>query len=191
MWPGRGYWVWSLGLVAVLALGVVLVLLIGGPSGGGLGNDLLGLCFGIVFWLLLSGALWLVLRVGRVEARNAAEWLWVALWIVLGLTIAVATLALGAISLLPATAVVAWLAYRRGFRRSVYGLMSGLGALLILFDAWQDTHTTDVCTRVGPNTVECSNRIGFVYGAALGLLLLISGVVAQSRRPAGRREHTV
>jgi hypothetical protein len=111
-------------------------------------------------------------------------------WVLLGLVTAVATLALGPFLLLPAAAVAGLLAYRRGVRRSFYGLMAGLGALLILSMPWQSTHASLVCKPIAPNTVECPNHVGYVWAAAFGLLLLISGVVAQVWRPNKRQGHT-
>jgi hypothetical protein len=62
--------------------------------------------------------------------------------------------------------------------------MGGLGSLLMLSMFWENARTPHGCQAVPhePNTFSCANHAGYVLPFALGMLLLICGVVAQIRR---------
>lgn len=167
MWPGGRYWLWNVLVWAFFAVWHVL--------GYGVSLwSLEGLAFWSSGWFILSAALWLVLFVGEQEPRTVSAWLWFSLWVVLGLAAAVAALVLGPLLFLPAAAVAGVLAYLHGIRRSAYGLLSGIGALLLLYVTWLAEH---YAPHLPPGYVP--NHAHFIPPFLLGVVLFLSGLVAQ------------
>ena len=61
--------------------------------------------------------------------------------------------------------------------------MGGLGSLLILSMVWENARTTHECQWVPhEGAFSCPNHAGFVAPFALGVLLLVCGVIAERRR---------
>jgi hypothetical protein len=188
MWPGRRYWIWNFGIWLVLTVGLFAYIAWGPLYRGPLYYTAFRAWF--AFWTplfaLVSFAVGIALKARRGEARTGAEWPWLLMWVLFGLATAVAAVVLGPVMLLAAAAAAGLLVRRRGMRRSVYGVMSGVGSLLILSMVWENTRTPHECQAVPhePNTFSCPNHAGFVLPFALGVLLLLCGVVAQHRRRA-------
>lgn len=188
MYPGRRYWVYSFGLWLVLTAALVADIAWGPFVRGPLyWTALRGwFMFFTPLFIVVAFAIGLAVNASRGLSRGGSEWRRFLASVVLGLATAAAVVELGAVMLLPALALAAWLVHRRGVRRSVYGVLGGLGSLLILSMVWENARMPDVCQAVPqqPNTFSCPNGAGFVAPFALGLLLLLCGVVAEYRRRA-------
>ena len=192
MWPGRRYWISSFGVWLALTVGLVVYIEWGPFFGRGAIYET-GLAPWFVVWTpwfaFVSFVVGLAVKARRGAARTGAEWPWFALWVLLGLATAAAAVELGPLPLLPAAVVAGLLVRRRGMKPSLYGLMSGLGSLLTVSMVWENARTPHECQAVPhePNTVSCPNHAGFVLPFALGVLLLVCGLVAQ-RGEGTRRE---
>jgi hypothetical protein len=186
MWPDRRYWIWSFGVWLVLTIGPFAYIAWGPFFRGPVYWTALPAWFTFCTPLLVITAfvVGLAVKAGRGAARTGSEWRWFFVWVLFGLATAAAVVELGSVVLLPALALAAWLVHRRGIRHSVYGLTGSLGSLLILSMVWENARTPHECQAVPnePNTFSCPNHAGFVLPFALGVLLLICGVVAQIRR---------
>ncbi len=186
MYPSRRYWIWSFGVWLVLTVGL-FVYIAWGPFFLGpvywtaVDRWFTGLTPLFVFVAFVVG---LALNARRGAARTGSEWRWFFGWVLFGLATAAAAVEFGPVMLLPAVALGAWLVHRRGMRRSAYGVVGGLGSLLILSMVWENARTPHACQAVPhePNTISCPNHAGFVLPFALGVLLLICGVIAEWRR---------
>jgi hypothetical protein len=186
MWPGRHYWVWGFGVWLVVTAGLCAYIGWGPLYRGPLHYTAFRAWFG--FWTplfaLVALVMGLALKARRGSVRSGRAWRWFSVWVLLGLATAVAAVILGPVVLIPAAAVAGFLVYRRGMRRSAYGVMSSVGSLLILSMVWENARTPHECQAVPhePNTVSCPNHAGFVLPFALGVLLFICGVIAEKRR---------
>jgi len=185
MWPGRRYWIWSLGVWLVLTFALVAYIEWGPLFGRGPIYETAYYAW-FVFWaplfVIVALVVGLAVNAGRGAVRTGSGWRWFFVWILFGLATAVAAVEFGPAMLLPALALAAWLVHRHGMRRSVYGLTAGLGSLLMLSMVLENARTTHACQAVnGPNTDWCSSHAWFVPSFGFGVLLLICGVVAQLR----------
>jgi hypothetical protein len=186
VYPGRRYWIWSFVVWLVLTLGLFAYIAWGpffrGPVYWTAVSPWLGFFTPLFFFVAF--VIGLAVNARRGADRSGSEWRGFVAWVMLGLTTAAAAVEFGPVMLLPAVAVAAWLVHRRGMRRSAYGVMGGLGSLLILSMVWWDARTPHECQAVPhePNAFSCPNHTHFVAPTVLGVVLLVTGVVAQRRR---------
>jgi hypothetical protein len=112
-------------------------------------------------------------------------WLSFLAWMSVGAAIAFGFLSLGTFVLAPAVLIGIWLAFQRSLRRGAFGLMAGLGAIL-LFVAWLNRGGPgNVVTRTA-TSVSSTDAWDPRPWLAAGLVLVIAGVAAQlwrSRSP--------
>jgi amino acid transporter len=115
------------------------------------------------------------------NARRSGGWGWFFVWALLGAAVALGTVSLGPLLLLP-TALVGVLVWRQPQSRgSAYGLLTGAGTLL-LYVAWVQ--------RDGPGTTcwhtatasGCDQHLNPLPWLVLGLVLVAAGFVAQARQ---------
>jgi hypothetical protein len=188
MWPGRRYWIWSLAVWLVLTAALLADIAWGPFFRGPLYWTALNAWF--AFWTPLLAFVALVMGLAGKALRGATrlepDWRWFAVWVLWGLATAAVSVWFGPAELGSAIPTAALLAYLRGFRRSAFGLMAGLGSLLLLFSVGENARMPHGCQAVAnePNTFSCPNHAGLVLPFALGLLLLLCGAVAQLRRRA-------
>ena len=144
MYPSRRYWIWSLGVWLVLTAGLVVYVAWGpffrGPVYWTAFLPWFAFCTPLL--ALVAFVVGLAANACRDAARPGSEWRWFFAWAVLGLATAAAAVELGPLVLLPAVALAAWLVRRRGVRGSAYGVMAGLGSLLIVSMAWESARTS-------------------------------------------------
>jgi hypothetical protein len=107
------------------------------------------------------------------------RWFWA--WALVGCTAALGFVSLGVLVLAP-VAVAGWLmASRPAIRRSAFGLLSGVGVLL-LYVAWLQ--------RAGPGTTcwqtarasGCDQHLNPLPWLVAGIALFVGGIVAHARR---------
>ena len=114
-------------------------------------------------------------------ARRSDGWGWFFVWALLGSAMALGTVSLGPLLLLPTALVAVLLPQRPQARRSVFGLLTGAGALL-LYVAWVQ--------RDGPGTTcwhtatasGCDQHLNPLPWLVLGVILVAAGFVAHARR---------
>jgi hypothetical protein len=118
-------------------------------------------------------------RTSRRAHLAGCGWFWA--WAVLGAAVALAALSFGPILAAP-TLVIVWLMDSRpSIRRSAFGLVSGVGALL-LYIAWVQ--------RAGPGTTcwqtetasGCDQHLNPLPWLLAGIVLFVGGIAAHTRR---------
>ena len=115
------------------------------------------------------------------EHGERAGWRWFFLWLLLGVAFALGAVSLGPLVVVPVAAIGLLLALRPRIRRSAFGLLSGVG-LLLLYVAWVQ--------RDGPGTTcwhtatgsGCDQHLNPLPWLVVGAILLATGVIAQARR---------
>ncbi len=114
-------------------------------------------------------------------ARRAGGWGWFFAWALLGSAAALAAISLGPLLLLPVLLFAVFLSRRPVIRRSAFGLLTGVGSLL-LYVAWVQ--------RDGPGTTcwhtatasGCDQHLNPLPWLVLGIVLAIAGFVGHARR---------
>jgi hypothetical protein len=123
-------------------------------------------------------------RTSRRAHLAGCGWFWA--WALLGSAAALGALSLGPLLAAPVV-VIAWLmASRPGVRRSAFGLLSGVGALL-LYVAWVQ--------RAGPGTTcwqtqtasGCEQHLNPLPWLLAGIVLFFGGIAAHARRASALR----
>lgn len=109
------------------------------------------------------------------------DWLWFSVWVLLGVVATLGAIALGPLVFVPAAAVAVFLVYRRGVQRSLFGLLSGAG-LLLLYVAWVQRHGPGTTCWHTATASGCDQHLNPLPWLVLGAALLVTGVVAQARR---------
>jgi hypothetical protein len=107
------------------------------------------------------------------------RWFWA--WALLGCAAALGFVSLGVLVVAPATVVAGLMASRPVVRRSAFGLVSGVGILLV-FVAWVQ--------RAGPGTTcwhtasasGCDQHPNPLPWLFVGLALFVGGIAAHTRR---------
>jgi hypothetical protein len=108
-------------------------------------------------------------------------WAWFLVWSLLGSAAALGAVSLGPLLVLPVLlgGVFLW-TKRPDARDSAFGLVSGAGTLL-LYIAWlQRDGPGTTCTRTA-TSVRCDAHLNPLPWLVLGIVLLVTGVVAQAR----------
>ena len=108
-------------------------------------------------------------------------WAWFLVWSLLGSAAALGAVSLGALLVLPVLLVGVLLWRKRPEARdSAFGLVSGAGTLL-LYIAWlQRDGPGTTCTRTA-TSLRCDEHLDPLPWLVLGIVLLVTGVVVQTR----------
>jgi hypothetical protein len=125
------------------------------------------------------------MNLGLQRARRSDGWGWFFVWALLGSVVALGTVSLGPLLLLPTALLAVFLGRRPRARRSALGLLTGAGVLL-LYVAWVQ--------RDGPGTTcwhtatgsGCDQHLNPLPWLVLGLILVAAGFVAHARRQVVR-----
>jgi 4-amino-4-deoxy-L-arabinose transferase-like glycosyltransferase len=107
------------------------------------------------------------------------RWFWA--WVLLGFAAAIGFVSLGVLVVVPAAVVAGAMASRPSIRSSAFGVLTGMG-LLLLFVAWLQ--------RAGPGTTcwhtasasGCDEHLNPLPWLAAGLALTAAGFVGHARR---------
>jgi hypothetical protein len=118
--------------------------------------------------------------VGSIGQRSGG-WGWFFAWALLGSVAALGALSLGPVLVWPVALFGLFLWNRTGVRRSAFGLLTGVGVLL-LYVAWVQ--------RDGPGTTcwhtstayGCEQHLNPVPWLVAGAALVVAGFVAHARR---------
>jgi uncharacterized membrane protein YhaH (DUF805 family) len=118
-------------------------------------------------------------RTSRRAHLAGCGWFWA--WAVLGAAVALAALSFGPILAAPILVIVWLMDSRPRIRRSAFGLVSGVGALL-LYIAWVQ--------RAGPGTTcwqtetasGCAQHLNPLPWLIAGIVLFVGGIAAHARR---------
>jgi hypothetical protein len=116
-----------------------------------------------------------------VKDRRAeiSGWGWFSVWVVVGASVALSVVSLGPLFLAGILAVATFGALRRPeIWRSAFGLLSGVGALL-LGVAWvQRDGPGTTCWRTG-TAAGCDQHLNPLPWLALGIAFFVAGIVGQ------------
>ena len=115
------------------------------------------------------------------EAVHMTDGRWFAAWIVVGCALALGTVSLGLLVVLPVVVIAVLMSRRPAALRSAYGALVGVG-LLLLFVAYLN--------REGPGTTcwqhgtasGCDEHLNPLPWLALGVALIAGGFVAHRLR---------
>ncbi len=121
------------------------------------------------------------MNLGSQIARRSEGWGWFFVWALLGSAVALGTVSLGPLLLLPTALVAVFIGRLPQARRSAFGLLTGAGTLL-LYVAWVQ--------RDGPGTTcwhtatasGCDQHLNPLPWLILGIVLVTTGFVAHARR---------
>jgi hypothetical protein len=116
-------------------------------------------------------------------ARRSGGWGWFFAWALFGSSLALATVSLGPLLLVP-IALLGMFVWRRwpAARRSAFGLLTGAGTLL-LYVAWlQRDGPGTTCRHIPPAGSQCDQHLNPLPWLVLGIVLVVAGVVAHARR---------
>jgi hypothetical protein len=115
------------------------------------------------------------------EALRVNDNRWFAAWVVVGCALALGTVSLGPLVLLP-TAVIAVLMSRRpAARRSAYGALIGVG-LLLLFVAYLNREGPGTTCWEHGTATGCDEHLNPLPWLLLGLAFVVGGFVAHRLR---------
>jgi hypothetical protein len=119
------------------------------------------------------------LKARRVEIFG---WGWFCVWVVVGASIALSVVSLGPLFLVAILAVATVGALRRPqIWRSAFGLLTGIGALL-LYVAWvQRDGPGTTCWRTA-TAAGCDQHLNPLPWLALGIAFFVAGIVGQVLR---------
>jgi hypothetical protein len=113
--------------------------------------------------------------------RHVAGCGWFWAWAAIGAGAALAAVSLGPILLLPVAAVAIAMARRPSVRRSAFGVLSGVG-LLLLYVAYLQRQGPGVTCWHTATTGGCEQHLDPVPWLVIGLTCLAGGVVGHARR---------
>jgi hypothetical protein len=113
--------------------------------------------------------------------RHVEGWGWFCVWGAVGTVAALGMVSLGPLALVPAILVATILFRHRAIRRSAFGLLSGVGVILLAV-AWVQ--------RSGPGTTcwhtatsgGCEHHLNPIPWLMVGLGFLVAGVLAHRAR---------
>ena len=114
-------------------------------------------------------------------SQRSGGWSWFFAWALLGSASALGTVSLGPL-LLVLTALIGVFLWRRpGVRRSAFGLLSGAGTLL-LYVAWVQRHGPGTTCWHTATASGCDQHLNPLPWLIAGVALMVTGVVAHTRR---------
>jgi hypothetical protein len=105
--------------------------------------------------------------------------------VVVGIGFALAAVSLGLLLLVPVALVAALMMSRPAIRRSAFGLVSGVGVLLLFVAYAQRDGPGTTCWHRGTAS-GCDQHLNPLPWLVIGALFLIGGIIGHARE-AGRR----
>ena len=109
---------------------------------------------------------------------TGCAWFWT--WALVGAAFALGAVSLGPLLLVPGTVVVVLLTRRRPIR-GAFGLVSGVGALLLVVAYLQRQGPGTTCTRTA-TSITCEQHLNPLPWLVVGLVCLAAGIVAHARQ---------
>jgi hypothetical protein len=106
-------------------------------------------------------------------------WFWA--WALVGVGAALGAVSLGPLLLVPTAAVAALLFSEPAIRRSVYGLVSGVGALMLYIAYVQRAGPGTTCWHRGTAS-GCDQHLNPIPWLVLGIACLIGGMIVHARQ---------
>jgi hypothetical protein len=110
---------------------------------------------------------------------TACGWFWA--WAIVGVGAALAAVSLGPILLLPVAAIAAVMARRSSIRRSAFGVLSGVG-ILLLYVAYLQRHGPGTTCWQTATASGCDHPLNPLPWAIAGGAFFVGGIVAHARR---------
>ena len=116
-------------------------------------------------------------------ARRSDGWGWFFVWALFGSSWALAAVSLGPLLLVPTALLGVFLwRWRPASRRSAFGLVSGVGVLL-LYVAWlQRDGPGTTCRHIPPAGIQCDQHLNPLPWLVIGIVLVLAGFVVHARR---------
>jgi amino acid transporter len=116
--------------------------------------------------------------------RRSDGWGWFLVWVLLGSSLALATVSFGPLLLIPTALLGVFLWRRRpAARRSAFGALTGSG-LLLLYVAWvQRDGPGTTCRHIQPAGMQCDQHLNPLPWLVIGIVLIVAGIVAHARQP--------
>src|SRR5438034_2563158 len=112
---------------------------------------------------------------------SRSAWGWFVVWALIGAVGALSVFSPGVFLLLPVVALGIFLASRPRIRRSAFGVLTGVGAVLLSV-AWVQRDGPGTTCWHSANGSGCDQHLDPLPWLAVGALLLVAGFVAQARR---------
>jgi hypothetical protein len=110
---------------------------------------------------------------------SSCRWFWA--WAAVGCALALSAVSLGVLAFAPAALVGGVMWSRPAARRSAFGVLSGIG-LLLVYVAWvQRAGPGTTCWHSGSSS-GCDQHLDPLPWAVGGLAFFLGGIVAQARR---------
>jgi len=106
---------------------------------------------------------------------------WFTAWIVVGCVLAVGTVSLGLLVLVPVAVIAVLMSRRPAARRSAYGALVGVGVLLLFVAYLNRDGPGTTCWERGTAS-GCDQHLNPLPWLALGLALVAGGFVAHRLR---------
>jgi hypothetical protein len=119
----------------------------------------------------------------RLDHLAGCGWFWVWAFVGCGVVLAGISFALGPLLLLPALLVAIGMASSPRIRGSAFGLLTGAGAVC-LFVAWVQRRGPGTVCRQKDLSSGCDQYLDPRPWLAIGLLLVVAGLVGHTRRGA-------
>jgi drug/metabolite transporter (DMT)-like permease len=116
------------------------------------------------------------------QRLHLAECAWFWTWALVGGAFALGAVSLGPLLLLPATFAVVLITRRRPIR-GAFGLMSGVGAVLLVIAYLQRQGPGTTCTQT-TTSITCEQHLNPIPWLVVGLLCFAAGIVGHVRQRA-------
>jgi hypothetical protein len=113
--------------------------------------------------------------------RRFARWGWFVVWSLVGAVAAIGFISLGPLALLIAMFAGVSLVTSSRARRSAWGLLSGAGLISLLIAYLQRDGPGTTCYRTATGGGGCDEHLDPRPWLIVGVVLVVLGVVAQSR----------
>ena len=106
---------------------------------------------------------------------------WFAAWILVGCALALSTVSLGPLALLPVAVIAVLMSRQPAARRSAYGALVGVG-LLLLFVAYLNREGPGTTCWERGSAMGCDQHLNPLPWLALGVAAIVGGFVAHRLR---------
>jgi hypothetical protein len=117
-------------------------------------------------------------------------WGWFCVWGAVGAAAALGIVSLGPLALVPAILAAAiLLRHREGRRRSAFGLLSGVGVILLIVAWVQRSGPGTTCWHTATSS-GCEHHLNPIPWLIVGLGLLVAGVLAHRARERNKPDAT-
>ena len=114
-------------------------------------------------------------------------WSWFCAWTAVGAAVGLGAVSLGPIALGPAIVVAALMCRSHDARRSAFGILTGIG-LLLLVVAWVNREGPGPSCWHTATAGGCGEHLSPIPWLILGIVLVVAGAIGQRRSRRGRHE---